>query len=318
MILLIQKAKWLSIPILLGLLYFLGPKTNTPRLPVPLPLEKGKVAYPLKTEIKAGNESVRLYAHADSSKTQYVVLYLHGFSSCPREGRPFFDSIGKAIGANVYAPLLYAHGLRDSIPMAAFSVDSLWLSAQEAYLEAFTMGDSIILAGTSTGGSLAMLLASRYPKIKAVLALSPNVEINDPFAFLSNNPWGQYLVNAVVGPIYKAPVPEAHKPWWYAQYDSKAIPQLQAFLETAMIEETFEKIKVPLWMGLYYKDEKNQDPIIRVSASEKAFESCMSKEKKLVLFPEAKDHVIGCDLKSDAVDEVIESSIVFLAPLLKP
>lgn len=316
MIRLLQKAKWLSIPMLLVLAYFIGPKTSSPHLPIKLPLEKKNTTFTLSPNIKPGNESVRLYANADSSKTVYVLLYLHGFSSCPREGRPFFDSIGKAIGANVYAPLLYGHGLRDTIPMSRFMADSLWLSAQEAYLEAFTLGDSIILAGTSTGGSLALLLASRYPKIKAVLALSPNIEINDPFAFLSNNPWGQQLVNAVVGPVYQAPVPEAHKPWWYAQYDSRAIPQLQAFLEAAMTSETFAQIKVPLWMGLYYKDKQNQDPIIRVSASEKAFESCMSKVKKLDLFPNAHDHVIGCDLKSGAVREVIAKSKIFLAPLV--
>jgi pimeloyl-ACP methyl ester carboxylesterase len=52
------------------------------------------------------------------------------------------------------------------------------------------LGNKVIIMGTSTGGTNALQLAAAYPNdVEALILLSPNIAINDPNAWLLNNPW---------------------------------------------------------------------------------------------------------------------------------
>ena len=51
--------------------------------------------------------------------------------------------------------------------------------------------------GTSTGGTQALQLAAAYPNdVAALILMSPNIEINDPNAWILNNHWGLQLAQA--------------------------------------------------------------------------------------------------------------------------
>ena len=47
--------------------------------------------------------------------------------------------------------------------------------------------------------------------------------------------------------------------YWYNKYRMESTVQLEELLETTMKESLFEKIKQPVLLLYYYKDEEHQD-----------------------------------------------------------
>ncbi len=135
-------------------------------------------------------------------KTEYAVVYLHGFSASREEGDPVHSDFAKKFGCNLYLPRLEDHGIDTTEPLAFLTADRLWNSAKESYAIGKQLGRKIILMSTSTGGTLALKLASEYPDIAGLILLSPNIAINDGFAWLLNNPWGAADSPADEGKLY--------------------------------------------------------------------------------------------------------------------
>ena len=135
--------KWLGIiALVLIILYFLGPMPDSPKytgdLPV-VPAEPALLENYIKEEdaihkIKPDNEA-RIVWLNDSlkEKTEYAVVYLHGFAACQEEGDPVHRLFAKKFGCNLYLPRLAEHGIDTSDAMATLTADKLWNSAKEAY-----------------------------------------------------------------------------------------------------------------------------------------------------------------------------------------
>jgi pimeloyl-ACP methyl ester carboxylesterase len=189
--------KWLGIILLvLIVVYFLGPRPSSPKLAQDLPaipsgsaaLEKYVGDNEAAHKLKPDNEA-RIQWFNDSSKaqTEYVVVYLHGFSASQKEGDPVHYEFAQKFGCNLYLARLAEHGIDTTEPLLNFTADKLWNSAKEAYAIGKQLGKKIILMATSTGGTLALKLAGQFPDIAGVILLSPNIAINDPNAWLLNN-----------------------------------------------------------------------------------------------------------------------------------
>ena len=73
-----------------------------------------------------------------------------------------------------------------------------------------------------------------------------------------------------------------------------------------MKESTFRKVKQPTLLLYYYKDEKHQDPVVKVSAMKRMFLQLGTPEnlKRQVAIPNAGDHVIGSYVKSKDLQTV--------------
>ena len=74
-----------------------------------------------------------------------------------------------------------------------------------------------------------------------------------------------------------------------------------------------------MFLGYYYKDDRNQDETVKVSAMLKMYKQLGTPpdRKTKVAFPEAGDHVIASELTSGCVEEVIAESIIFGTEILK-
>jgi hypothetical protein len=85
-----------------------------------------------------------------------------------------------------------------------------------------------------------------------------------------------------------------------------------------MKESTFKKVKQPCLLLYYYKDEKHQDPVVKVSAMKRMFLQLGTPEKikKQVAIPNAGDHVIGSYLKSKDLQTVQEEIEKFAVEIL--
>jgi len=315
--------------------YFFGPKPSQPKLTLDLPivpsdareLEMYIATGEAKHKIKKDNEA-RIVWLNDSSKqkTEYAVVYIHGFSASQEEGDPVHINFTKKFGCNLYLARLAEHGLDTTECMLNLTADKLWNSAKEAYAIGKQIGQKIIIIGTSTGGTLALKLASAYPEITGIILLSPNIEINDGTAWMLNNPWGLQMAKFVKGGPYNysSDTTALYKKYWYPQYRLEALVQLEELVEATMRGSVFEKITQPVLLLYYYKDEDHQDKVVKVSAMRRMFAQLGTPpgKKRETALPNAGDHVIGSYIKSkdlqsvEAEIEKFAKEILLLSPTL--
>lgn len=311
--------------IVLGIVYLVGPTFPKPVLNNQLPeinLQTNEVESYVRNKestlkIKPDNESRIIWANDSlKTKTSYCLLYLHGFSASWYEGEPVHTDFARRYGMNLYLPLLASHGIETTEGLIDMTPDRLYESAKEALVVARKLGDKVILMGTSTGGTLSLKLAAEFPElIDGLFLFSPNIAINDPAAFVLSKHWGLQIARYVKKGNYRissTKFPEEEQYWICKQRLESAV-YLQQLLEATMTKKTFKRVNKPVFMGYYYKDEVNQDDVVRVDAALKMFDQLGTpvNMKQKEAFPEANNHVIGSKLLSGAWQEVETASFKF-------
>ncbi|MEP2667697.1 MAG: alpha/beta hydrolase [Cyclobacteriaceae bacterium] len=312
-----KRFVFITFPMLLiAGIYFLGPAPEKPKFDPEMPvvptdaneLETYISSQEAKHNVKPDNEARIVWLDSTRQKTEYSVVYLHGFSASQEEGDPVHTNFAKRFGGNLYLPRLADHGIDTTEQLLYFTADRLWESSKEALAIGKAIGEKVILVSTSTGGTMALMLAAQYPEdVFALINMSPNIEINDPSAFLLNNPWGLQIARLVVGSDYQEINYKPERlPYWNEKYRLEALTQLEELLEDKMNVETFGKVKQPSLTLYYYKDEQNQDPTVKVSAMLKMNEALgtPSELKEAIAIPNAGAHVIGSYLVSEDLESV--------------
>ena len=313
----------------LSLVFFVGPKVAAPVVNKPLPeitipleglsawIAQKEAAFPT---LKPDNESKLVFADSIPQKTEYAIVYLHGFSGSAEDGAPVHEQVAAALGANIYLPRLLAHGLDGEENLLEYTGEGSLDTAREALAVGKILGKKVILMGTSTGCTLALTLAAEHPELAALVLYAPNIRINHPLDFVATLPWGLQIIRQVEGGLYHTiqnPTAEKEQ-YWTTKYRLEAPVQMQKLLETAMVPETFNKITVPVFSGFYYKNEAEQDPVVSVAAMRQMFQALGTatnlKEEKA--FPNAGAHEIGSALVTDHHQEVKEATLEFLNRIL--
>ncbi len=326
-----MRGKWLLvITIALLLFYFAGPAPSKPLFSNVMPVVAGD---PVSVErfvqqnesthrLKPDNEARIIWA-SDSLKqvTDYSIVYLHGFSASQKEGDPVHRNIAAEFGCNLYLSRLAEHGIDTSEQLFNLTADRYWESAKQALAIGKKLGKKVILMGTSTGGSLALQLAWTYPQdIAALILLSPNIAINDPFAWLLNDPWGLQIARLVKHGNYIVADDDRaqYRKYWNKPYRLEAAVALEEYLETTMIRENFKKISQPVLLLYYYRDAVHQDSVVKVSAMLTMYDELGTpgNQKCRKAMPETGDHVIGSPIKSRDVDGVQHEVEKFLAEVM--
>lgn len=317
--------------VILVVLYLAGPKPPKPLMTNDLPSTGTSIGnfdtyikqMDAGLSIRPDNES-RIFWANDSvhERTDYAVLYLHGFSASWYEGYPAHVNFSRHFGYNLFLPRLASHGEETDNPLIDMTPDRLWESAKEVLLAARVVGKKVIIMGTSTGGTLALKLAAEFPEyVDALILFSPNIKINNSAAFVLSKPWGLQVGRKFNGGKFRITQTDstsADCKYWYCKYRMEGVVFLQQLVEETMKNETFSKVTVPVFLGYYYKDENNQDQTVRVDAMLKMFEQLATPEenKRKTAFPEAGGHVIACELTSGCYQEVTEKAIQFAEEVL--
>jgi pimeloyl-ACP methyl ester carboxylesterase len=314
-----MKKKWLLVlPLALFIIYLLGPSPARPYYNKELPyvpagadsLEGFIRAGEAQHKLKPDNEARIIWANDSSrQKTEYAIVYLHGFSASQAEGDPVHRHVAGMFGCNLYLSRLAEHGIDTVDAMINLTAEEYWESAKLALAIGRQLGKKLILMSTSTGGTLSLQLAAAYPAdVDALILLSPNIEINDPNAWLLNNHWGLQIARMVLGSDYvdSKGDPQDYKQYKYTHYRAEAAAALEELLETSMNKELFQQVKQPTLLLYYYKDAVHQDSTVKVSSMLNMFDELGTPSllKYKQAMPNAGNHVIGSHFKSHDIKGV--------------
>jgi len=311
----------------LFVIYFLGPQPPKPELNNVLPavasidaLDSYITAMEAPHKIKPNNQAKIIWADSSQSQTEYALVYLHGFSASQMEGDPVHQNIAKQFNCNLYLARLAEHGIDTTEDLMNLTADQYWESAKLAYAIGKQIGKKVILMSTSTGGTLALQLASVYPEIAGLILYSPNIEVFNPSAPLLDNPWGLQIGRAVLKSNYVdiKYKDSAYPKYWNSHYRIEGVVALQNLLEATMTEATFKKIHQPTLALYYYKDEAHQDNVVKVTAIQKMMQQIATPAnlKMEMAIPNAGNHVIASPIVSNDIVSVEKATAKFMKEVI--
>ncbi|MGB3408189.1 MAG: alpha/beta hydrolase, partial [Jannaschia sp.] len=180
-----------------------------------------------------------LWAGAPGRRTALSIVYLHGFSASPWEIRPVPERVAEALGANVFFQRLAGHG-RDGPAMAEPDAGDWLEDVAEAMEIGRRIGDRVIVIATSTGGTLAGILAADPSlsdlrrDLAGVILVSPNFRVANPAGDLLSWPGARYWVPLIAGETRSfAPQNTRHARHWTTEYPTVALLPMQALIDHA-------------------------------------------------------------------------------------
>ena len=314
----------LGIIAVLGIIYAVGPKVPEAKPTPVLPnvtsdltaLEKEVNSTEKATpDLKPDNEARIIWADSfKKEKTTYSIVYIHGFGASWAEGDPIHKDLAKKYGANLYLARMHDAGIADTNALQDLTPENFLEGAKRALAIGKVLGDSVIVIGTSAGGLLTTYLAATHSEIKGVVLYSPCIEVKNGTLKLITRPWGKQILHKAIGEYSKSrdTIPEREQ-FWLQGYHTNGLITLQQMMDAISRPEVFEKIKMPIFVGYYYKNEEEQDQVVSVKAIEKMFPELGTPDDQKVLkaFPESGDHVIASRLRSKDVNGVFEATDLF-------
>lgn len=324
------KKRYLLLLILVLLIggYYLGPCPTYPEIdakiaPLDIPLVEID-DYLAKREAKVSNlkpDNEAQVIWADSiRKTEWAVVYLHGFSASAMEGDPVHQRFAARYGANLFLARLAEHGINDRETFKTVTPKDWVDSAKEAIAIGKLIGEKVIVMSCSTGSTHSAFLAAENPDfVDAQLMYSPNFAIDASGTWLMTNPWGLELSRLLSGGDYRhLGLPESCYPYWTVEYRVEGIVAMQALLDATMQTQYFEKTTQPTFIGYYYKDEDNYDGVVSIPMMKEYMETIKTptNEKEIMAFPNVDSHVIVSGLQSKDWQSVEQETNAFVERVL--
>lgn len=318
----ILKRILLALVLLIGsvmVIFLAGPRVDTTitleRLSLPDDLDSYLSTQEANfSDIKAEAEKKIIWANEPGEKTEYALVYLHGFSATRQETAPLMDKLGQRLNANVFNTRYTGHG-RSNDAMAETSVNAWANDTNEAFEIGKRLGEHVILVGVSTGATLATWFASTQPNnLAGMILISPNFGPFDPNSEFLTLPWGEQLANAIIGPERSwKPDNDGHAQFWTYQYPTKAILPVMGAVKITR-EANLETIDVPIQM-IY----SEKDTVINVSKALETFGRFGSDENEAVIENNSGDssnHVLAGDiLAPSATARMVDTIATFITNL---
>lgn len=284
-------------------------------------LEKEIQEYEAGFTLKADNEARIIWAHDSlKQKTEYALVYLHGFSASQEEGDPLHEHFARRYGMNAFLARIAGHGLETAEPFMDLTSTDMLESALHALAIGKQIGEKIILMGCSTGATLSLYLAANFnDDIEGLLLYSPNIDVFDPNAKVLTMPWGLQIARLVVGSPYRewTPPPPATQ-YWYSKYRLEGAAALKSLIDGSMTLATFQKIDQPLLMLYYYKNEQELDQVVSIPRMKEMFDQIATPndQKQAIPMPETGHHVLTSKFFSQDIKGVEKATFEFAEKIL--
>ena len=242
-------------------------------------------------------------------RTEFAIVYIHGFSASKVETAPVSQNVAKAIGANLYMTRLSGHGTTGKAMGDATM--SQWLDdTLEAIAIGKRLGDKVILVSASTGGSLSTWAVAQpqlADQITGLVMISPNYAVHGAPTWLMNIPWAETILPAILGGERTfEPRNEGQAKGWTTSYPSKAVFPLATLLKT-LEGMDYASIKQP---ALFIYSTK--DTVVVPAKTEEVIAKWGGKTETLMVedSDDLHNHVIAGDILSPGTTEKVTTAII--------
>ncbi len=194
-------------------------------------------------DLRPGAEKRVLWAGTPEARTDWAVVYVHGFSASAGELRPLPDRVAGGLGANLFFTRLAGHG-RDGAAMAEASLDGWMRDMTEALAVGRRIGRRVLVMGCSTGATLIALALARdkvpgvaelagapeAAEVAGAVLLSPNFGLRDRRSAILTWPGMGRVLPLILGPERGfMPRNAGHAAAWTTRYPVGAlIPMARA------------------------------------------------------------------------------------------
>lgn len=276
-------------------------------------LAQREAAVQRQTPIIPGTEKRILWVDPlTRARTNYAVVYIHGFSASRQEIAPLPELVASRLGANLFETRLSGHGLQDQA-LAGVSAED-WLSdAAEALAVGRSIGRRIVVIATSTGATLALAMAGRddMRNVAAIVMISPNFSPRDKNAAKLTWPGGPQFARLTLGETLSwTPQNEVQGLFWSTSYPVVALVEMMRLVE-------FTNDLLPLTLDADVLTFLSPaDTVIDPAATVEALRRIRAPRNELVEIRDSADpsqHVlVGDILSAQSTTPTVETIISFL------
>jgi len=276
-------------------------------------LAAGERLVSLQTELIPDTEKrIRWQSGPTRQKTDYAVVYLHGFSATRQEIAPVAERVAEALSANLFETRLSGHGLvRD--PLTGVRAEDWLGDAAEALAIGAAIGERIVLMGTSTGATLALAMAGHpsFEGVDTLVLISPNFAPSDPSAEFLTWPGGPQLAWMIAGETRSwEPRNTLQARFWATTYPMDAVIEMMRLVK-------YVRSKLPLQLDQSILTIYSPaDAVVDAARIRDAFEQIDGPRRFLLEIPSSGDpsnHVLVGDIMSPQTnDRVVESIVRFV------
>ena len=260
------------------------------------------------------------------TRTPYSLVYLHGFKATHPEGYPTHREVAHQLGCNLYLSRLRGHGLETDNPLGDLTCDDLMASARLAVEIGKRIGKKVVLMGTSTGASLALVMASQTghrERISALVLYAPLIRFRGLEHYMLCTSAGRSLLKVVPGKYYLVRSGNASQgtsdPDWYSSYRLQGALALGRFVQKHMKASLFRKVRCPVFTSYYYKSSHRQDDVVSVRAINGLLKNNLGSNPKTLRFinyPEAGTHILPSKKYSRSQPKLQSDTLHFLDNLM--
>lgn len=268
-------------------------------------------------ELIPGTEK-RLLWRERGHRTRYSVVYLHGFSATRQEIAPVAERVADRLGANLFETRLTGHG-HGRLPMHEVRAEDWLADGVEALGVGSTIGEQVIVIGTSTGSTLALALADHewMRNVVALVLISPNMAPADPKALWLTRPAGPLLARLIAGDTRSWTAHNAEQErYWSTSYPTGATVEVMRLVDRAA-----RLAKRPLAQAVLMMLSP-RDTVISPTAARATFDALDASRKKLIEVADSGDpsnHILaGRILSPDTTDSVVDDIVRFVEAGAQP
>ncbi len=270
-------------------------------------LARQEAAFP---DIRADQHKQIAWYGQPGERTDWAVVYVHGFTASRLETAPLALQVAQGLGANLYETRLTGHGRSDPQAMGEATVQDWLADTVEAAQIGRLLGDRVLLIGVSTGATLGTWLGNREEgqDLEGYVFISPNYGPKDKKSELINQPWGMRLALYLEGDMRGQPSESAAENHaWTQVYPTRALFPMMALVKRVR-ESDLSAFTAPL-LVLYSEADQTVDPeeikalFPRIGATRKSLEA--------VDYSEARgQHVLAGDIRAPQATERMAGRIV--------
>ena len=242
-------------------------------------------------------------------RTDYAVVYVHGFSATRQEIAPTAELVADRLGANLFETRLNGHG-HETEPMAGVTAEGWIQNVVTALTIGEAIGDKLIVISASTGSTLTMALDGlpHLDNVEVLVMISPNFAPADPTAQWITRPFGKLLMKLVAGDTRTW---QAHNDqqeiFWTTSYPSNAVVQVMRLVDYVQARLP-ARIDQQLLMFV-----SPDDTVVSPEAARAAFDAIEAPRKEWISVAKAGDpssHILAGDILSPDTTEWVVAEIV--------